>query len=337
MNQSNHSPKYKNEPIRSVEALSRALRIDTATLLHISSKANELYRLARPIIKPDGSVRQPFDAHPPLKMIQKRIQWAIFGSTEFPAYLTGSLPRQDARRNALHHVGAAIVVCEDIKQFFPSISFQIVQSIWSGFYRFSDDVSHLLTLLTTKGGSLPQGAVTSSYLANLVFWNREPSLRSRLLDKGLAYSRYVDDITISSKTKIPKPLLTWAIAQLYGMMRAHGLSANRRKQEIQRSHNRMRVTKLVANRRPSLPIQARKAIRAAVFQLEQNFGRDGQVAPASSVAGRVAHMSQMHPRKSKALRSRIAALELPQKQREPNEVRPVGDVGDAGDTNDCPF
>lgn len=51
---------------------------------------------------------------------------------------------------------------------------------------FSDDVAEILTMLTTKDGGLPQGAVTSSFLANLVFWDYEPSLVEKLAFAGYA-------------------------------------------------------------------------------------------------------------------------------------------------------
>ena len=66
MSDSTTSPRYKNNPIRSVDALSKALGIPESVLRETAVRADALYRLAKPIIKLDGSIRQPFDALPPV-------------------------------------------------------------------------------------------------------------------------------------------------------------------------------------------------------------------------------------------------------------------------------
>src|SRR5690606_42051319 len=67
-----------------------------------------------------------------------------------------------------------IVINEDISGFFPSTSAEHVFNIWHELFGCSQEVSQCLTQLTTRRGELPQGAITSSFLANLVFWQDEP-------------------------------------------------------------------------------------------------------------------------------------------------------------------
>lgn len=304
--------RYPNRPISSLAGLAAALRVPVADLQRVAEIADTQYRNAKPIIKPDGGIRQPLDALPLLKGIQKRIKVALFLPVEFPEYLTGSIRGRDARCNALLHTGAKIVVCEDIEKFFPSTTAQFVRFIWTGFFGFAPEVADLLTALTTKGGVLPEGAVTSSYLANLIFWNREPSLYRQFNDEGVSYSRYVDDITISSKTPLSKEQLSRGIGRIYGMMRSYGFKAKRGKQEIRRASGQMYTTKLMVNRRASLPSMERQAIRAAVFQLERRWALDGAdpdvISELNSVAGRVGRLAQLHPTEGAALKKRIAKL-----------------------------
>lgn len=304
--------RYPNKSIRSLADLAAALRISATELQRIASIASSQYRNAKPIIKPDGGIRQPVDALPLLKDIHKRIKTTFFLPIEFPEYLTGSIRGRDARRNALLHAGAAIVVCEDIEKFFPSTTAPFVRSVWTGFFGFAPDVADLLTALTTKDGVLPEGAVTSSYLANLVFWDREPQLHGKFQETGITYSRYVDDITISSKTPLTKEQLTKSIATIYGMMKSCGFKAKRGKQEICRANRRMHATKLLVNRRPALPTKERQAIRSAVFQLEQRWlsvrGSPEGVSELNSVSGRVGRLTQLHPTEGEALKTRIAIL-----------------------------
>ena len=180
-------------------ALSRALGVPTSLLHELARVADSQYRLADEIIKPDGSIRQTFDAFTPLKNIHRRIKLKIFSHVVFPNYLTGSLKGRDYKTNAALHAGSRIVICEDIGQFFPSTRAPVVHDIWKNFFGFSDDVADCLTRLTTKDGALPQGAITSSYLANLAFWRDEPQIQAYLARLGVTYSRYVDDLALSSK------------------------------------------------------------------------------------------------------------------------------------------
>lgn len=304
-------PRYPHKPISSLEKLSLVLAVPVRLLQQIANVASSRYRLAKPIVKADGSIRQTFDAEEPLKRIQQRIKQRILDKVIFPDYLTGSLKGRDAKANAELHVGAAIVVCEDISNFFPSVSSALVHRVWEEFFHFSPEVAELLTLLTTKDGSLPQGACTSSHLANLAFWKDEHTLYQQLLERGIAYSRYVDDMAASSKISLSKEELSNCIASIYTMMGRAGFKPKRRKQEIQRANKVMRVTKLVTNRRPAITANERSAIRASVFQLEKSLGRgeiEGLQKLLDRASGRVNRLSQLHPVEGRALKARVRVV-----------------------------
>ncbi len=151
------APNYPFNPIQRLESLSCLLSVSLDELRRVAATASSSYRLAKPITKPDGSIRQPFDALEPLKSIQRRIKERILSNVVFPDYLTGSLKGQDAFKNAELHANSKTVVCEDVAGFFPSTTSALVEKIWSEFFHFSSDVALLLTQLTTKDGALPQG------------------------------------------------------------------------------------------------------------------------------------------------------------------------------------
>lgn len=309
MNPALLKPKYDLKPIRDISALALALGITEELLINTSKRADSLYRKAKPIQKPDGSIRQTFDAQPPLKAIQRRIKDRILKRVDFPAYLTGSLSGRDYRTNATLHAGSKITICEDIEGFFPNTSRVRILDIWLNFFRFSEDIANLLTDLTTMEGSLPQGAITSSYLANLAFWDLEPRLQAKLVRINVIYSRYVDDISISSKQFLTKIEQTKLIAQVYGMLKQNGYSAKRRKHETFTSGNAMFITKLMMNRKPALQPKERQNIRAAVHALEQRIasGESGLEIKTelNRVTSRVGRLGSFHPTEAKPLKLRL--------------------------------
>lgn len=306
-------PSYRYEPIRSIPALSRALGYPVAALNRLALRADSLYRLAKPIAKADGSIRQPFDALEPLKSVHRSLKLRILRRVVFPDYLTGSVQGKDARRNADLHAGAAIVVCEDIASFFPSTTEDVVYDIWSGFFGFGPEVAQLLTALTVKDGVLPQGSIPASYLANLAFWRTEHGLYERLASKGIRYSRFVDDVTISCAKPLDRVEVSAAISGIYGLMANRGYTPKRSKQEITRGNQAMRVTKLVVNRRAALAPRERSAIRAGVKHLEVKLVEGDLTveelhAAANSMAGRVGRLLQLHRSEGAALMARVAAV-----------------------------
>lgn len=313
MNQPTPSrPCYKHKPIQSMAALARALAVPESLLHDLSETADSRYCLASTVEKPDGSIRQTFDALPALKDVHRRIKTQILSRVEFPAYLTGSVKGQDYKTNAALHMSSRILICEDISNFFPATTSAIVLNIWRHFFEFSDEVAVCLTKLTTKDDTLPQGAITSSYLANLAFWQDEPKVQAHFARKGLTYSRYVDDIAVSAKRFIAAEEKTAIVATIYRMLGRLGFKAKRKKHELHTSKGRMTVTKLVVNAKPALAKENRAAIRAAVYQLEEQARNGNQSKTLSknyhTVQGRVATLGRFHGREAAQLKKRMHAL-----------------------------
>lgn len=268
-----------------------------------------MYRLAHAEQKPDGSIRQTFDAKSILKEIQRRIKLEILDRVKFPNYLTGGIKGRDYKSNAELHLGAAIVIAEDIGNFFPSVTDKKVFEIWSSFFRFSEPVANLLTLLTTKDGALPQGAITSPQLANLVFWREEPSLQADLAEEGIVYSRFVDDVTVSSKLPLAADKKEELVRRIYNLMHRNGLKPKRSKHELITKRDRLTVTKLTVNKTVGLPKKVRSEIRAQVHRLELMFKQGSTVeSEFKSVFGKVNHMARFHPGEARPLKARLQKI-----------------------------
>lgn len=304
-------PIYPFKPIGSLALLAQTLGVSVEHLQLLAAQANALYRLAKPIVKPDGSIRQPLDAKPPLKELHRRITERILLRVVYPPYLTGSLKGTEAKKNAEMHAGKRIVICEDIKSFFPSITDQAVNDVWRGLFAFPPPVASLLTTLTTKDGQLPQGAIPSSYLANLILWRHEPELHAQFAAQGITYSRYVDDVCVSSVDFMSKEVQTQVIGKVYGMLAKVGLKPKRSKHETYSRSTRMVTTKLVVNKKASLPQQKRSQIRAAVHHLEIESAAAGHLdnlPRLGSVSVQVGQMNRFHPTQAEALKARLKDL-----------------------------
>jgi hypothetical protein len=101
--------------------------------------------------------------------------------------------------NAKRHCNAVAVATADIVRFFDFVRAADVRRV---FMRagFDDSDSDLLTLLCCHNFCLPQGAPSSSLLADLVCTGLDARLCEVASDRGWLYTRYVDDMTFSKKT-----------------------------------------------------------------------------------------------------------------------------------------
>ncbi|RAS38341.1 reverse transcriptase family protein [Paraburkholderia bryophila] len=310
MNSRPNKPSYNFAPVNDVKTLALALGLTERQLNRLAANAGNMYR-RNVVAKKDGTERITWDAHRQLKAVQGRINQLFFHKVLFPLYLQGSIrdrayPR-DYVRNAEIHAGACVAVTLDIADFFPSTQAELVRDIWTNFFRFAPPVAVVLTQLTTKDGFLPQGARTSSYLANLVFWQREHSLVETLEKRGWRYSRLVDDITISKSTDTSQTELTDINRIAIGCFQGYGYSVKRSKHKVLRRNHRVTVNSLVVNVHPALPKDERRRIRAQVHQVKEALtsGTQADVPSVASTRGKIAKVIRLHPDLGSRLSDRL--------------------------------
>jgi RNA-directed DNA polymerase len=145
-------------------------------------------------------------------MIQRRINRRILSNPRvisWPAHLYGSIPNQRDEGNevvsrdyiscAKVHCGAKSMLKLDVKDFFDNVHRDLVFRVFRDLLKYPDPVSDVLADLCTFDSHLVQGALTSSYLASLCLHDVESYVVDRLAKKNLVYTRFVDDITVTSK------------------------------------------------------------------------------------------------------------------------------------------
>lgn len=306
---------YPARPIRSVRPLARALETRQGELQRLALAAPELYPLSHSKgieLKPDGSARIFYAPRPPIRNLQRRIHDSILLRVTFPDYLIAGLKHHSYRDNCLLHLGARTVINLDVSTFFESILSEHILGIWRDFFGFNSEVSALLTRLTTHNDALPRGAPTSPLLANLVFWDLEPQLHAELARLGIRYSRYVDDVSLSSKERLDEKTIGYAIRRVLRMFRSKGLRLNDNKTRVRHAPNALKVHNVnVHGTAPTLPKEVRRRIRAEV----QGFvaGERAAVSRADRlreyrrVTGRLSWLNQFHPKEARALWAKLRA------------------------------
>lgn len=305
-------PSYPYAPIGELDKLALALGTSIDELVAITLNSNDLFYLTKKIKKSDGSERLTFDVKPSLKELHGRICEAFLKRVHYPDYLQGSIKRRDYLTDANKHVASKVLISEDITNFFPSISKKVVHEMWVGVFGFSNVVAECLAELVTLNGFVVQGAKTSSYICNLVLWNRECILVKALKSKGLMYTRYVDDISVSSKRIMSPKEKTQVINSIYSMFRSIGAKPNRRKHKIMPRSTQQELHGVNVNKlKPTMPKSKREQIRAAVHRCEVAFNNvclEDYTTLFNSTMGRVNTMGRMHKAEADKLRTRLSKI-----------------------------
>lgn len=313
-------PYYPLPPIGSVSVLASMLAVNEKLLVKISNNTSNSYTTFE-INPPGKKTREVSEPKETLKYIQRKINSMILSEMKFPPYLMGGISDKENVRdyisNGKLHLKQKTLINLDIENFFPNIDSSYVYKIFSHLFKFPDEVSDILTKLTTLNGSVPQGGCTSTYIANLLFFNCEYNLVSKLRSKGIIYTRLLDDITLSSSKKLSKTEKTLTISLVNGMVKNFNLNLNDKKTRVEHIDNitaKYEVTgSWVRFGELKFPKAERKKIRSAVKKCEimyqENCYEDEYHRQWNRTSGRVAQLKRFgHHKEVRDLRERLSSI-----------------------------
>jgi len=243
--------------IDTIDELASCLGISKCKINVIADNIRKYYK-SRIIVK-NKKKRRIDIPDSDLKKIQRLINKRLLQKVNLPDSIQGSKKKGSIIKNANLHVGQKIVGNLDIKDFFPSVDSKRVKSVFIGI-GCSGLVSDMLVRLTTLRGVLPQGAPTSSSIANLVLLNMDKRFKSLCKIHGLRYSFYVDDITISGNQRVEK------LKKLFcKIIKQEGFDVNPDKIKFCNKAERQMVTNLVINSgKPNVPKEYKRNLRAVI-------------------------------------------------------------------------
>jgi len=229
--------------------------------------------------------------------------------------------------NALPHVGAAVVVNVDLRDFFPTVGYPRVKGLFRK-QGYSEEVATLLALLCTEpqtveteldgityyvartGRQLPQGAPTSPAITNLLCRKLDRRLSSFAQKYDLGYTRYADDLTLSSRQD-DAPVGS-ILAVVGKVAKAEGFVVHPDKINVKRRGGRQEVTGVIVNERPGVDRRTLRRFRALLYQIEtqgpagKRWGNGPDVI--KSAVGFANYVNMIDPQKGAALRERALKL-----------------------------
>jgi RNA-directed DNA polymerase len=296
----------------SLRALEMLLGYSREEIIRLASTAGSYYQPFRmtPNMKPfqkkprSAKVRDIDNPTGDLKEIQKRIQRSILRPVSMPENVCGGVKGRSVLDNVMIHRSATTLVTLDIRDFFPSITNDHVYRVWREVLRYSPKVSGLLTKLTTFERHLPQGAPTSTSLANLVLLSVDPLIRQACAEMNVLYSVYVDDMAFSGD-RAPEVINVAA-----RVLKTAGFAVSRRKLGIMRQGHRKILNGVLVALSPGVPKTRRSAIRSAIHHLSRGQVTEEEITLyRRRVDGNITQLATIKPVLAERLRQDLMRAE----------------------------
>lgn len=283
----NHSFENLAEKFKSLNT-----RVDVANLLEISDRGlcHLLYVLPKEILyktfeikKKSGGMRKITAPTPRLKEVQERLLKVLYAVYNPKDSTHGFVIGRSISTNAKVHIRNKYVLNIDLEEFFPSINFGRVRGMFmANPYSCNNEVATVLAQICCYNNYLPQGSPLSPLVSNMICARLDSHLNKLAKKYFCQYSRYADDITISTN----KPHFPVEIAKITELnekkvcklgnailstINNNGFNINQTKTRLQKSNERQVVTGLVTNKKINVPRSFIRNVRAMLFNWK-NYG-----------------------------------------------------------------
>jgi hypothetical protein len=193
-----------------------------------------------------NKVRAVLNVVGPLRRLQRLLHDRVLSPARRPTkYSHGGIPGRNIRTNAAPHLESTYVYTTDIADFYPSVHYTAVYKLFAGEFACSPDVARICTKLCTRDFHMPLGLITSPILADCLMERADRRIGRMCERSGLIYTRYVDDLTISSAYPVESGSYPKLISKI---LCDYGFKTNPTKEDMGRLSEGKRITKLCVKR-----------------------------------------------------------------------------------------
>lgn len=300
-----------------VQALASHLEVSEGSLWH-RVKTTQHHYTVHTIPKKSGKSRVIHAPKPHLAYIQRQILKTFLNPLEYPEHVRGFVPGRGLRSAAELHAGRPVLIALDIRDFFHATRRSWVRDALDEVYGFMPGVSYVLSSLMTvpMAGAdgvyrraIPQGAPTSGAMANLVAMQRlDPLVMDAVAPWGLTYTRYADDLALSSPTEIPREAVSEIIQKVIAAVKESGYRINHDKTRVLRPHRQQRLLGMSINEKPNVPKKdfRRACALAHAYRSEDTRGFESAEAMKSYLEGLIAYYKSINPNKAAQVARRLS-------------------------------
>ena len=324
--------KFLEVPVlQSAKDVATAMNITLSELrfLTFSRKNSKVSHYKRfKVAKKSGGFRLISAPMPRLKKAQLYILEQILNKVTTHPKAHGCVIGKSILSNAEPHVNKAVVINQDLKNFFPSITYNRIKGVFKSL-GYSEQVAVIFALLCSEpkildisllgenyfsqvgNRFLPQGSPCSPAITNVLCKNMDYRLDGIANKYGFNYSRYVDDITFSGNNEQFKSI-TAILKYSRKIVEDENFVLHPDKLRIMKRHQRQEVTGVVVNEKPNVNKKSLKRFRALLYQIEkdgiQGKSWNGGANVLAEIDGYANFVYQINKEKGVAFKEQVAKI-----------------------------
>lgn len=215
---------------------------DEKSISRLTIRNNRFYKETR-IPKKSGGYRTIHQPNRELKAMQAWILRNILQLLEPSEYATAFRKGAGIAQNVYPHSTNRFFMSVDVENFFPSIKSDKVFNIFKTI-GYNPTASWLLTRICTYEDAIPQGAVTSPHISNLICSRLDRRLGGLTKKRNIIFTRYCDDMTFSARN--PYTLMK-SFKIVKKIIESEGFNLNHQKTRFTGPYRQTRITGLIKN------------------------------------------------------------------------------------------
>lgn len=234
--------------------------------------------------KKNGGKRIIMSPSKNLKILQKKLSYILTISSSLSKSAHGFSREKSIITNAKLHVNKRWVLNFDLKDYFHQFNQGRVIGFFRSFYKFNNEVIGTIVAICCYKNILPQGAPTSPILTNILTYNLDRKLVDLCKKNKYIYTRYVDDITISTnKHKFQKNFVYYDSdgqlqigTSIEKILESTNFEINPAKTRLRISYQNQTVTGITVNEKLNVNRNYIRKIRAILHNLKVNDDNTAQ-------------------------------------------------------------
>ena len=240
------------------------------TLYYLSNNLDANY-ISFEIPKKNRCYRTIYEPSNLLKTVQRNILKNILEEKPLSKYATAYQKGMSLVDNAKVHINKRIILKLDIKDFFPSINFNMVYNTCFNDKLYPKELGILLTNICMYNNELPQGTPTAAYISNLILRDFDEEVGKYCDNLNISYTRYSDDLTFSGDFNSND-----LIVIVRNLLKKYHFKLNYDKIRVINSSKRQLVTGIVVNEKLSIKKEIKKKIRQEMYYIKK-YGLDNHL------------------------------------------------------------
>lgn len=315
-------PTSQPAPLSTNQELAKKIGIENAKkLTWLTRNKSRHYKIHKISKRAAGKYRTIHAPDQLMRVFQFKILTKLLNELEVPDYLWAFEANRSIPQMADMHTNKAVVLSFDIKDFFTSITNNILVDVF-GKYDITDKAAITLSEICTYKYFVPQGALTSPKVSNLVAANTfGPAIKEYCENNNLVLSIYADDITISSTEKLEWDQIKTISDFVAGEVRRHNFRINQAKTKVMFSNRRQWVCGAVVNEKVNMLRSERLKLRAMVHNVVKN-GYEIESKKLEMTAqkfsehlrGKLNWFKQLNPERAQPLIDKLGAVACPSQE-----------------------